>query len=302
MIDVVMPQMGESIVEGTLTKWLKKPGERSGATSRCSRSRRTKWTPKFRLRRPAMLAEVLIEEGKTVGINTVVARINDGARRGLLLLPLLRRPAPAPPPPAPVAEAAWLARNLVATVVAEDRRSAFAAGAQDGSREQYRPEPGEGHGRREPHHEAGYGKVSGIEEALRRKRDRLRQQRTCAYSAAGTACAASSATTAVAPHSADGADIPSPMPGARVEQMTTMRQKIAEHMVFSKRTSAHVTTVHKVDLTKIAKVRDKAKAAFQAQYGFSLTFLPFVCSATCIALRQFPLLNASIEGDEHHLS
>jgi 2-oxoglutarate dehydrogenase E2 component (dihydrolipoamide succinyltransferase) len=83
---------------------------------------------------------------------------------------------------------------------------------------------------------------------------------------------------------------------ARVEPMSTMRQKIAEHMVFSKRTSAHVTTVHKVDMTKVARMRDRHKAAFQERYGFSLTFLPFVARAASAALRQFPIANASIEG------
>jgi pyruvate dehydrogenase E2 component (dihydrolipoamide acetyltransferase) len=82
----------------------------------------------------------------------------------------------------------------------------------------------------------------------------------------------------------------------RVEPMSTMRQKIAEHMVFSKRTSAHVTTVHKVDMTRVAKMRDRFKADFQQRYGFGLTFLPFVARAAAAALRQFPLLNASIEG------
>ena len=75
-----------------------------------------------------------------------------------------------------------------------------------------------------------------------------------------------------------------------------MRQKIAEHMVFSKHTSAHVTTVHKVDMTKIAKMRDRIKGEFQARNGFSLTFLPFVLRATATALQAFPLLNSSIDG------
>ena len=78
--------------------------------------------------------------------------------------------------------------------------------------------------------------------------------------------------------------------------MTTMRQKIAEHMVYSKATSAHVTTVHRVDMTKVAKMRDRNKAEFQQRHGFSLTFLPFVTRAACDALRAFPLLNASIDG------
>jgi 2-oxoglutarate dehydrogenase E2 component (dihydrolipoamide succinyltransferase) len=82
----------------------------------------------------------------------------------------------------------------------------------------------------------------------------------------------------------------------RVEPMTIMRQKIAEHMTFSKHTSAHVTTVHKCDMTKVAKLRDKLKGSFQAQYGFGLTFLPFMVRAACAALRQYPLVNASIEG------
>jgi 2-oxoglutarate dehydrogenase E2 component (dihydrolipoamide succinyltransferase) len=78
--------------------------------------------------------------------------------------------------------------------------------------------------------------------------------------------------------------------------MSVMRQRIAEHMVFSKRTSAHVTTVHKVDMTKVAKTRDKVKGDFQQRYGFGLTFLPFVARAAAAALQQFSLLNASIEG------
>jgi 2-oxoglutarate dehydrogenase E2 component (dihydrolipoamide succinyltransferase) len=86
------------------------------------------------------------------------------------------------------------------------------------------------------------------------------------------------------------------MPATRVEPMTTMRQKIAEHMVFSKHTSAHVTTVHKVDMTRVAKLRDRIKAQFQAQYGFGLTYLPFVLRAATAALRHYPIVNASIDG------
>ena len=86
-------------------------------------------------------------------------------------------------------------------------------------------------------------------------------------------------------------------PRTRIEPMSTMRKKIAEHMVFSKRTSAHVTTVHRVDMTRVAKIREKSKAAFQERYGFSLTFLPFVAKAANEALRAFPIVNASIEGE-----
>jgi pyruvate dehydrogenase E2 component (dihydrolipoamide acetyltransferase) len=86
-------------------------------------------------------------------------------------------------------------------------------------------------------------------------------------------------------------------PRTRVEPMSTMRQKIAEHMVLSKRTSPHVTTVHRVDMTKVAKMRERHKATFQSNYGFSLTYLPFITRASVIALREFPLLNASLDGN-----
>jgi 2-oxoglutarate dehydrogenase E2 component (dihydrolipoamide succinyltransferase) len=82
----------------------------------------------------------------------------------------------------------------------------------------------------------------------------------------------------------------------RTEPMSTMRQKIAEHMVMSQRTSAHVTTVHRVDITKIAKLRERAKAEFQSRNGFSLTFLPFFAAAAAEALRAFPIFNSSIDG------
>jgi pyruvate dehydrogenase E2 component (dihydrolipoamide acetyltransferase) len=83
----------------------------------------------------------------------------------------------------------------------------------------------------------------------------------------------------------------------RIEPMSTMRTKIAEHMVASKRISAHVTTVHRVDMTKVAKLRAKHKDEVSRQYGFSLTFLPFVVRAAVAALRQFPIVNASIDGN-----
>src|SRR6202451_3504172 len=105
MIDVVMPQMGESIVEGTLTKWLKKPGEEAGRDEPLFEISTDKVDTEIPSPAAGVLAEVLIEEGKTVGINTIVARINDGASAPAPA-PAAAAPAPAPaaapPPPAPV--------------------------------------------------------------------------------------------------------------------------------------------------------------------------------------------------------
>jgi 2-oxoglutarate dehydrogenase E2 component (dihydrolipoamide succinyltransferase) len=105
-------------------------------------------------------------------------------------------------------------------------------------------------------------------------------------------------TRVLAPSAPTSAPVPrAEAPRARVEPMSSMRIKIAEHMILSKRVSAHVTTVHKADMTKIAKLRDRYKAEFQQRYGYSLTFLPFVIAAAVEAIHQYPILNASIEGN-----
>jgi len=134
---------------------------------------------------------------------------------------------------------------------------------------------------------------------------RITKQDVEAYLTAGqppaaTAAPSRSASAPVqAPPAAPAGYVP-PAPSlpakVRVEPMSTMRQKIAEHMVMSKRTSAHVTTIHRVDMTKVAKMRDRQKNDFQARYGMSLTYLPFVVRASVEALRTFPIVNASIEG------
>jgi pyruvate dehydrogenase E2 component (dihydrolipoamide acetyltransferase) len=100
-----------------------------------------------------------------------------------------------------------------------------------------------------------------------------------------------------APASASVAPVTQPQPTAktRVEPMSNMRQKIAEHMVMSKRVSAHVTTVHRVDMTRVAKMRARHKEDFAARYGMSLTFLPFVARAAVEGLRTYPIVNASID-------
>jgi pyruvate dehydrogenase E2 component (dihydrolipoyllysine-residue acetyltransferase) len=296
MIDVVMPQMGESIVEGTLTKWLKKPGETIGRDEPLFEISTDKVDTEIPSPAAGVLAEVLIEEGKTVGINTIVARINDGASAPAAAPQQRQAEPPAPPTPAPVAEADGTPEPLtpVATVV-EETAGPLSPLVRKMARE----------------NNIDLSQVKGTGAG-----NRITKQDLETYLASKTAPPKPQAEppapppppapvvvqAAPPPLPQAVATIPqpvdaSPAPGTRVEQMSVMRQRIAEHMVFSKHTSAHVTTVHKVDFTKVAKVRDKAKGNVQAQYGFSLTFLPFVLKATCVALRQFPLLNASIQGD-----
>ncbi len=120
--------------------------------------------------------------------------------------------------------------------------------------------------------------------------------------AAAPAAPAPVAQTSAQPSAAPAAPtaplaVPGGAPKTRIEPMSQMRIKIAEHMVMSKRTSPHVTTIHRVDMTKVAKIRERSKAAVQANYGFGLTYLPFITRASVVALRHFPLLNASLDGN-----
>ena len=288
MIDVTMPQMGESIVEGTLTKWLKKPGETIGRDEPLFEISTDKVDTEIPSPAAGVLAEVLIEEGKTVGINTIVACINDGASAPVAAPVVSQAEPPAPPAPAaPTPEP-------VATVV-EETAGPLSPLVRKMARENnidLSLIKGTGAGNRITKQD--------LETYLASKSAPAKTQAEPPAPPAPTPAPPPVQQQAVAtiPQTVE---VPSPprvgeAPGTRVEPMSVMRQKIAEHMVFSKHTAAHVTTVHKVDFTKVAKARDKAKGNVQAQYGFSLTFLPFVLPATCVALRQFPILNASIEG------
>jgi 2-oxoglutarate dehydrogenase E2 component (dihydrolipoamide succinyltransferase) len=275
MTDVVMPQMGESIVEGTLTKWLKKPGDRVERDEPLFEISTDKVDTEIPSPAAGTLAEVLVEEGKTVGINTVVARIDEaeGAAAAVPQPAAAKEapaapPSPPPPPPAPPTP-------VVAPVVAEPSEPA--------------------------------GPLSPLVRKLARENN-LDLNRISGTGAGGritkqdveTYLAQQPATAAPAPAIAPA--VPPPLPPAgqaktRIEPMSTMRLKIAEHMVMSKHTSAHVTTVHRVDMTKVARLRERNKATVQSNYGFSLTYLPFIARAAVAALRQYPLVNASIDGN-----
>jgi pyruvate dehydrogenase E2 component (dihydrolipoamide acetyltransferase) len=321
MIDVVMPQMGESIVEGTLTKWLKKPGDRVERDEPLFEISTDKVDTEIPSPVAGTMGEILVEEGKTVGINTVVGRISDGAGGGAS--PAAASPsAPAPAPqkiadqPTPQSEPA----NAPPTIAhAPPLQAAPAVPNPDDM-----PSPLSPLVRKMAReNNIDLTKVKGTGAGARiTKQDLENYMAQGAPSSAAPAPApappaATAAPVASAPPPQQPpqqpqrqavATIPAPVayeapaqfrgeaPSGRVEPMSIMRQKIAEHMVFSAHTSVHVTTVHKVDMTRIAKVRDRLKGEFQARYGFGLTFLPFVARATTGALQQFPLLNASIDG------
>jgi pyruvate dehydrogenase E2 component (dihydrolipoamide acetyltransferase) len=302
MTDVVMPQMGESIVEGTLTKWLKKQGDHVERDEPLFEISTDKVDTEIPSPSAGTLAEILVEEGKTVGINTVVARLSDGAA-GAAAPAAAEKPAeakkPEPPPQSAPAPAAKPTEPVAAPQPAAPAAPAEPAGPLSPLVRKMARE-----------NNLDLGKVKGTGAG-----GRITKQDVEAYMAQGPAAAAPPTPAAPAP-AAQPAAAPQPTPppavqappaaplppagGApktRIEPMSQMRIKIAEHMVLSKRTSPHVTTIHRVDMTKVAKLRERNKETVQANYGFGLTYLPFITRAVVVALRHFPLLNASIDGN-----
>jgi 2-oxoglutarate dehydrogenase E2 component (dihydrolipoamide succinyltransferase) len=283
--------MGESIVEGTLTKWLKKVGDRVERDEPLFEISTDKVDSEIPAPAAGVLTEVLVEEGATVSINTVVARIGEAAVAAAPApQPAAAPPAPAPPPPAakPAPAPAPAPTPAPVPVAAEEPQGPLSPLVRRMAREynidltQIR----------------GTGAGGRITKADVEAYMAAQGARTVAAASPAMPVPVPTPPPAPAPVTApEVAPVAKPGPAkTRVEPMSVMRSKIAEHMVFSKHTSAHVTTVHRVDVTKIAKLRDKIKGQFKERYGFSLTFLSFFARAAAEALHSFPIINASIEG------
>ena len=275
MTDVVMPQMGESIVEGTLTKWLKKAGETVVMDEPLFEISTDKVDTEIPSPVAGVLTDVLVQEGQTVQVNAVVARItevNGTAATAKAEAPKAEAPKKEPDPvPEPVAGKTEPAPTApVVAVASETVAGPLSPLVRRMARE----------------NNIDLSKVTGTGAGGRITKDDVEKFMK------GAPAAVPAATPAPAP-AVKGAG---PVAKTRTEPMSIMRQKIAEHMVMSKRTSAHVTTVHRVDMTKVARMRAKHKDAFAARHGMSLTFLPFVTRAATVALSEYPLLNASIDG------
>jgi 2-oxoglutarate dehydrogenase E2 component (dihydrolipoamide succinyltransferase) len=314
MTDVVMPQMGESIVEGTLTRWLKKPGERIERDEPLFEISTDKVDTEIPSPAAGTLSEILVEEGKTVSINTVVARIDEGGGAAAAPKPAAAAETPKtttpkpdadvePEPPKPQAAPPSSAPATPAPAPAAPAPVAVEAEAEPAGplsplvRKMARE------------NNIDLAQVRGTGAGGRITKQDVEGYLASAKTPAAVAPpppaptpAASPAQPAAAPAQPAGSPAYAPLPPAgqaktRIEPLSTMRIKIAEHMVMSKRTSPHVTTIHRVDMTKVAKMRERHKAQFQANYGFSLTYLPFITRAGVVALRTYPLLNASLDNN-----
>jgi 2-oxoglutarate dehydrogenase E2 component (dihydrolipoamide succinyltransferase) len=277
--DIIMPQMGESIVEGTITKWLKKPGDKVQRDEPLFEISTDKVDAEIPAPASGVLQEIKVGEGNTVQINTVVGTIAaDGEA------------AAAPAKPAPSAPE----KKTVAPASAVPAPAPTPASASE--------EPDDEHARSSPlvrkiarennidlAHVPGTGLGGRIT-----KQDIMAflDRPQAAVPSAAPAQPAPAAVSAPAPRPPAPAQIP-----GDVVPLTQMRKIIAQRMVDSRRTSAHVHCMYEVDFTRIVNLRAKLKTGFEQRHGVRLTFMPFFVRAAIIGLQQWPIVNASLEGD-----
>jgi pyruvate dehydrogenase E2 component (dihydrolipoyllysine-residue acetyltransferase) len=319
-VDVIMPQMGESIFEGTITRWLKKPGDRVERDEPLFEISTDKVDAEIPAPSAGVLKEIKVNEGQTVPIQTVVAVIDAaGAQAAASPAPAASAPAPATAAPAPKAAAASAAppaSSAPAPATPAPQASAPVAApsapAAGGNGQKIRSSPLVRKLAKE--HNVDLAAIEGSGAGGRiSKRDILAAvgsggARPSAPAAASSAPAgAPAAAPAPPPPGTGGAQahpaLENAVPRERIyfgsyeaQPMSVMRQRIAEHMVASKRVSPHVYSIDEADMTKIAKMRERSKAAFEEKYGTKLTFMPFFVRACVQALRAFPTVNASADG------
>jgi pyruvate dehydrogenase E2 component (dihydrolipoyllysine-residue acetyltransferase) len=317
-VDVIMPQMGESIFEGTITKWLKKPGDKIERDEPLFEISTDKVDAEIPSPAAGVLKEIKVNEGQTVPIQTVVAVIDAAGAAVAAPAPApAKADAPKPAPAAPAPKAAAPAPALppaqrpgpslvpAAGSPAPPQRPAAAASA---SAEKIRSSPLVRRIAREQNIDLAHVPGTGAGGRIS-KRDIL-------AAVEGGGASSRSAAAATAPALARPSAAPPPTGGAaasavlenavprekmyfghyEVQPMSVMRQRIAEHMVLSKHVSPHVYSVDEVNMSPIAALRSKLKEKFEQSAGTKLTFMPFFVRAAVEALRAFPTVNASVDG------
>jgi pyruvate dehydrogenase E2 component (dihydrolipoamide acetyltransferase) len=288
--DVVMPQMGESIFEGTITKWLKKPGDKVQRDEPLFEISTDKVDAEIPSPTSGVLQEIKVTEGNTVQVNTVVGSIAaDGEAAAAPAKPTATKAAEAAPTPTKLAAPA-----PPAPTTPEPPAAAESSHEEEGDGDRTRSSPLVRRLARDNNVDLGQVQGTGMG-------GRITKQDIMAFiDKQGTAAPAppSSAAPAPAP-SPSRPSAPVPMPG-EVVPMSQMRKIISQRMIESRRTSAHVHNLFEVDMTRIVNLRNKLKNGFEQRYGVRLTFMPFFVRAAIIALQQFPILNASVENDSLH--
>ena len=290
-----MPQMGESIAEGTLSKWLKRVGDEVKRDEPIFEISTDKVDAEIPAPAAGVLAEILVTEGQTVAVQTVVARLE--TEKGAAVGVATAAPA-ACVSAAPVGGGAPPVKQAT-TSPSPDRHpspapATIAAPANgNGLEERLRTRSSPLVRKIAAEHgvEIGAMRGSGIQGRVT-KRD-IEQ-----YLASGAAATAGQRPSMHAPAgAATHGPAPEPWAGDRVEPMSKIRALTSDHMVASRHTNAHVTSFFEIDLTRIARIRHKNRAAFEAQTGQKLTYLPFIIKTVVDTLKQFPVLNAAVAGN-----
>ncbi len=306
-IDVIMPQMGESIAEGTLSKWIKNLGDEVKRDEPIFEISTDKVDAEIPSPNAGVLAEILVQQGQTVAVNTVVARIETEKGAAVASAPASApAPAPAAAPAAP--------KPAPAPAPAPTRTAEFAARPAPPAESPNRPIPqsptetAEERLRRRStplvrkiaaEHGVDISAVAGTGHAGRVTRDDILGFIAAGGRGAAPAAPAAPRAPATAPapgagtHAAPGAE---PWPGDRVEPWSRIRKLTAEHMVMSRRVSAHVQTLFEIDYTRIARIRAARKKEF-AERGVNLTYLAFIAKAIASGLRTHPGLNAAVSSE-----
>jgi pyruvate dehydrogenase E2 component (dihydrolipoamide acetyltransferase) len=277
--DVVMPQMGESIFEGTITKWLKKPGDKIQRDEPLFEISTDKVDAEIPAPASGILQEIKVSEGNTVQVNTVVGVIGDGASASAVAPAKVAAPTsvPAPAPAAPLpAKKETPAPSLAPAAAASSQ------GDEEDS--DVRSSPLVRKLARE--HNVDLAKINGTGTG-----GRVTKQDVLDFVEHRTAAPAVIPAPRQAPSPA-----PAAIPGDLVP-MSNMRKIIAQRMIESRRTSAHVHCMFEVDMTRLVNLRNKLKNGFEQRHGARLTFMPFFVRAAIIALQQYPIVNSSLEGD-----
>ncbi|MBL8959357.1 MAG: 2-oxo acid dehydrogenase subunit E2 [Gemmatimonadetes bacterium] len=291
-----MPQMGESIAEGTMSRWLKKVGDPVKRDEPLFEISTDKVDAEIPSPSAGTLAEILVLEGQTVPVQTVVARLETDA--SVAVSATAAAPAPAPAAAAPSAPVAPVAAAPVAASAPAPAQPAAAPGSfEDRIRSKSSPlvrKMAAEHGV-----ELSALTGSGVAGRVTRKDLVGFLESGAARPAAPSAVAPVPMASSYAP-GGFGFDPPAvePWPGDVVEPMSKIRRLTAGHMVYSKHTSAHVTSFFEVDLTRVSRVRAALRADFEKQHGEKLTYLPFITQAVVQGLQKFPVLNAAVRGSD----
>jgi 2-oxoglutarate dehydrogenase E2 component (dihydrolipoamide succinyltransferase) len=308
-IDVVMPQMGESIAEGTLSKWLKQVGDPVKRDEPMFEISTDKVDAEIPAPNGGVLAEILVKEGETVAVQTVVARIEtDASAAATTAAPVAPAASPRPAAPAAPAPAAPVAPPTPTPVAAP---AAVAPAAPPAPTPVAAPAPGGAETLEErlrlrstplvrkmvAEHQLDLTAIPGSGLA-----GRVTKQDVLSYlerpSAAPVAAAARPGSTPIAAPAGPPVHGPSvePWEGDRVEPWSRIRKLTADHMVLSRRVSAHVHSMIEVDYSRVAQLRARMKAEY-LERGVKLTFLAFIAKAVADTLRRHPTLNAAVMGE-----